>query len=281
MIGLPVPAGRRVAARTKGTVMSMMTASPQTMAAAAGDLAGLRSAINAAGAAALAPTTQVQAAAADEISLALSALFAEHGQAYQALSAQASAFHEQFVQALNGAGFSYAGTEAANVSPLQTLEQNVLGAVNAPTEALLGRPLVGNGANGSTPGANGGAGGLLWGNGGNGASGGIGQAGGNGGAAGLIGHGGAGGHGGTSSYNPGGFGGTGGNGGTAALIGDGGAGGGAGVSFSGTAGTGGNGGNAQLIGNGGDGGPGDSGGPGGTGGTGGSLLGMDGTPGAP
>jgi hypothetical protein len=44
-------------------------------------------------------------------------------------------------------------TEAANA------EQNLLNAVNVPTQAMLGRPLIGNGANASTPGANGGAGG--------------------------------------------------------------------------------------------------------------------------
>jgi hypothetical protein len=37
-----------------------------------------------------------------------------------------------------------------------------LGAINAPTEAILDRPLIGNGANGG-PGQNGGAGGLLYG----------------------------------------------------------------------------------------------------------------------
>ena len=95
-------------------------------------------------------------------------MFSSHSQAYQALSAQASEFHTGLVQAVNGAGALYASAEAANISPLQTLQQGVLGVINAPTEAVLGRPLIGDGANGTAANPNGGAGGLLYGNGGNG-----------------------------------------------------------------------------------------------------------------
>lgn len=116
-----------------------------------------------------------------------------HGQTYQALSARAAAFHERFVQALATGGGAYAAAEAASVSPLQS----ALDLLNAPTQALLGRPLVGNGANGAPgTGANGGDGGILFGSGGAGGSGAAGMAGGNGGAAGLFGNGGAGGAGG-------------------------------------------------------------------------------------
>ncbi|EFD55231.1 PE family protein, partial [Mycobacterium tuberculosis 02_1987] len=80
--------------------MSFVIANPEMLAAAATDLAGIRSAISAATAAAAAPTIQVAAAGADEVSLAISALFGQHAQAYQALSAQATIFHDQFVQAL-------------------------------------------------------------------------------------------------------------------------------------------------------------------------------------
>lgn len=86
-----------------------------------------------------------------------------HGQTYQALSARAAAFHERFVQALATGGGAYAAAEAASVSPLQS----ALDLLNAPTQALLGRPLVGNGANGAPgTGANGGDGGILFGSGG-------------------------------------------------------------------------------------------------------------------
>jgi hypothetical protein len=50
---------------------------------------------------------------------------------------------------INAGAGRYAATEAANASPLQTVEQDLLGVINAPTEALLGRPLIGNGADGA------------------------------------------------------------------------------------------------------------------------------------
>lgn len=46
----------------------------------------------------------IQAAASDEVSSAIASMFASHGQAYQALSAQSAAFHEQFVRALQSGG---------------------------------------------------------------------------------------------------------------------------------------------------------------------------------
>lgn len=145
--------------------MSFVIASPQTMAAAAADLTGIRTALGDASAAALAPTTAIQAAAGDEVSAAIAALFGEYGQAYQVLSVRAAAFHDRFVQALTGAGFSYAATEAAAAPQLQTLQQDLLGAINAPTQTCMGRPLIGNGAGGTAANPNGGAGGLLYGNG--------------------------------------------------------------------------------------------------------------------
>ncbi|EFD55180.1 PE family protein, partial [Mycobacterium tuberculosis] len=176
-------------------VMSLMVA-PELVAAAAADLTGIGQAISAANAAAAGPTTQVLAAAGDEVSAAIAALFGTHAQEYQALSARVATFHEQFVRSLTAAGSAYATAEAANASPLQALEQQVLGAINAPTQLWLGRPLIGDGVHGAPgTGQPGGAGGLLWGNGGNGGSGAAGQVGGPGGAAGLFGNGGSGGSG--------------------------------------------------------------------------------------
>ncbi|MGV7835604.1 PE family protein, partial [Mycobacterium kansasii] len=88
--------------------------------------------------------------------------FNGHGQSYQALSVQAEAFHQQFVQTLAAGAGQYAAAEAAAVSPLGPL----LDLINAPFVAALGRPLIGNGAN-AAPGSgkDGGAGGILWGNG--------------------------------------------------------------------------------------------------------------------
>src|SRR6185437_3725133 len=171
-------------------VMSFVIVAPDLMAGAATDLASIGSAIGAANAAAAAPTKALLAAGADEVSEAVAALFGEHAQSYQQFGAQLTAFHDRFVQALSAGAGSYAATEAASTSPIQLL----LNAVNTPFLTLLGRPLIGNGADGVTgTGAAGGAGGLLFGNGGAGGSGGVNQAGGAGGAAGLFGNGGAGG----------------------------------------------------------------------------------------
>lgn len=170
--------------------MSFVIAAPEVMAAAATDLANIGSSISAASAAAAGPTMGILAAGADEVSVAISALFGSHAQGYQTLSAQLAAYHNQFVRALNAGAGSYASAEAANV------QQTLLNAINAPTQTLLGRPLIGNGADGG-PGQNGGPGGLLYGNGnsgidpGNGGTG-VGSPGGLGGAGGAGGLGGAG-----------------------------------------------------------------------------------------
>ncbi len=148
--------------------MSFVVAAPEVVVAAASDLAGIGSAIGAANAAAAVPTMGVLAAGADEVSAAVADLFGAHAQAYQALSAQAALFHEQFVHAMTAGAGAYAGAEAADAAALDVL--------NGPFQALFGRPLIGDGANGA-PGQPGGPGGLLYGNGGNGGNGGIGHAG--------------------------------------------------------------------------------------------------------
>ncbi len=137
------------------------------VAAAASDLANLGSALSKANAAALAKTTGLAPAAADEVSAGIAALFGAHAQAYQTLSAQAGAFHQQFVQLMNTSASWYAGAEAASASPLQSVGQELLALLNAPTVALLDRPLIGDGATAAPgSGANGGNGGILFGNGG-------------------------------------------------------------------------------------------------------------------
>ena len=180
--------------------MSFLVATPEVLTSAAAGLESLGATLNAAHAAAAAPTTGILAAGADEVSGAVSSLFVEYGQVYQALSTQAASFHQQFVQLLNGGAVHYALTEAANTNPLQIIEQDLLGAINTPSQLLTGRPLIGNGANGApNTGANGVNAGWLFGNGGNGASAAAGDNGGNGGAGGFFG--GAGGAGGAGGQN--------------------------------------------------------------------------------
>jgi hypothetical protein len=96
--------------------MSYVIAAPEMMTAAATDLANIGSTIRAANAAAAAPTTGIVVAAEDEVSAAIAALFSGHGRAYQTLSAQAAASHDQFVQALTAGAGSYVSAEAANVA---------------------------------------------------------------------------------------------------------------------------------------------------------------------
>lgn len=238
--------------------MTFLIAAPATVAAAATELAGIGSTLAAAHALAAAGTTAVLPAAGDEVSAAIASLFSGYARAYQSLSARAAAFNQRFVQAMNDAGGAYAAAEAANASPLQAFEAGVLGLINAPTNAMLGRPLIGDGADGAPgTGQNGKPGGLLAGNGGNGGSGLPGKPGGRGGDAGLFGNGGRGGVGGAGTVGAAGSPGVnGGNGGT------GGAGGSGGLLY----------GNGGIGGNGGNGGDGAVGGVGGPGGAGGSVT---------
>ncbi len=167
--------------------MSFVLAMPEVLGSAATDLAALGSVLGAADAAAAATTTGIVAAAQDEVSAAIAALFSAHGRAYQVASAQAAAVHAQFVEALSAGAGAYASAEAAGAAvlanPAQSVQQDLLAAVNAQSVALTGRPLIGNGANGAPgTGANGAPGGWLLGNGG---AGGLLGAGGHGGAGGL------------------------------------------------------------------------------------------------
>jgi hypothetical protein len=97
--------------------MSYVIAAPEMMAAAATDLATIGSMLSAAHTTA-APTVAVVPAAADEVSASIAHLFSQHAADYQAMAAQAAAFHEQFVQDLTAGAGSYASAEAANTSAL-------------------------------------------------------------------------------------------------------------------------------------------------------------------
>jgi hypothetical protein len=96
--------------------MSFVNTQPEALSAAAGTLQGIGAALSAQNAAAAAPTTGVVPAAADEVSALTAAQFAAHAQLYQAVSAQAAAIHEAFVNTLGVSSASYAATEAANAA---------------------------------------------------------------------------------------------------------------------------------------------------------------------
>jgi hypothetical protein len=115
--------------------MSFVFATPEYLAGAASDLANIGSTISSANAAALGPTSGVLAAGADEVSATIAALFDAHSQVYQALSAQAALFHQEFVNLMSSGGVQYALAEATNASPLQTVEQGAMSVVSAPAQA--------------------------------------------------------------------------------------------------------------------------------------------------
>ena len=96
--------------------MSFVTTQPEMLASTAGELQSIGSAMADGNMAAAAPTTGVVPAAADEVSALTAAQFAAHAQLYQAISAQATAIHELFVNTLGTSAGSYAATEAANAA---------------------------------------------------------------------------------------------------------------------------------------------------------------------
>lgn len=139
--------------------MSFVVAVPEAIQAAARDLAGIRSVLAEAITTMAAPTTRLVPAAGDEVSAAVAATFGNFGQEFQSLSAQAQAFHAEFVTVTNAGAGAYLSAEIANA------EQTLANAVNAPAQMVLGlggAPGLGSvAAAGGTPAADGLLGGLL------------------------------------------------------------------------------------------------------------------------
>jgi PE family len=120
-------------------IVSLLSIAPDVVTAASGNLQNLGSALRSANAAAASQTTAIAAPAADEVSSAITALLGTHAQEFQALSARATAFHDDFVNLLNGGANQYVSTELANA------QQTLANTVNEPAQALLGHPLIGTG----------------------------------------------------------------------------------------------------------------------------------------
>lgn len=94
--------------------MSFVNIVPEALSAAAVNLQSVGSVVSAQNAAAVAPTTVLVPAAADEVSALTAAQFAAHAQMYQLVSAQATAIHHAFVTMLAASSGSYTTTEVAN-----------------------------------------------------------------------------------------------------------------------------------------------------------------------
>ncbi|CAM2733304.1 PE family protein [Mycobacterium intermedium] len=117
--------------------MSFVIAAPELVEAAAQQLAGIQSALAEVTAAAAAPTTGILSAGADEVSAAIAQAFGLHGQEFQALSAQAAAFHSEFVGMLNAGASAYASAEASAQSLLSPPAQALVDGIVAPYQALV------------------------------------------------------------------------------------------------------------------------------------------------
>ena len=112
--------------------MSFVVVAPELVESAAHDLAGIGSTLGEATGLAAAPTTSIAAAGTDEVSTAIAALFGNHAQEFQALTARAAVFHNEFVGLVTSGAGAYLSTEVANA------EQAVAGAVTAPAQMLSG-----------------------------------------------------------------------------------------------------------------------------------------------
>ncbi len=109
--------------------MSFVSTVPELVESAAGELENIRSTLGAATATAATPTTGIVAAAQDEVSVAIAALFGAHAQQFQSISAQASAFHGQFVRSLTSSAGAYLGAEVANAQQVATSVQSAVGSI--------------------------------------------------------------------------------------------------------------------------------------------------------
>jgi hypothetical protein len=117
--------------------MTSLTVQPQVVADAAAKVVSIGSEIDAATAAAAGPTTNVVAAAGDEVSTAAANLFNSVGQQLQQAFKKVAAVNQQIAQGLGNANAAYLGAESA--------ASNSLGALEAAAESLLFGPSSGGG----------------------------------------------------------------------------------------------------------------------------------------
>jgi hypothetical protein len=120
--------------------MSFVIAIPELVRGAAQDLAGIGSSLSDAASSVSGPTTGIAAAAQDEVSVAIASTFGNFGQEFQALNAQAQAFHTQLVNLINTSAGAYMSAEFSNTQAV--LAGGALGSIGAsfgaPTGAIAG-----------------------------------------------------------------------------------------------------------------------------------------------
>lgn len=120
--------------------MSYVMAAPDSIAAAATDLAVVGSTVNAAHMAA-ASTTAVVPAADDEVSTAVANLFSGVGQEFHHLVGEAATFHTQFMEHLNTSAKSYAATEATAIASLKSTANTYVTGVNGFATSVINQAL--------------------------------------------------------------------------------------------------------------------------------------------
>jgi hypothetical protein len=113
--------------------MSYVITDPDAIATAADELQGIGAELEATNAAMAAPTTGVLAPATDSVSVRTAAFLDAQAAQYQALSAQAELFHNQFVQTLITAENAYSETEVANSTAMQQDIALIMGGTGNPT----------------------------------------------------------------------------------------------------------------------------------------------------
>jgi hypothetical protein len=96
--------------------MSLLTAVPEELAAAAAQLTAIVSSLTAQNAGAAAATTGVAPAAANSVSLQQAGIFSAYGTLYQQLASEAQAIQEQFASTLGLSSGTYSSTEASNAA---------------------------------------------------------------------------------------------------------------------------------------------------------------------
>ena len=115
--------------------------SPELVATHAQDLTSLGSMVDAAHLAAVAPTTSLVPAAADEVSTAVTAMFSQFGATYHQAANQAGAFFSDFVHKVNTGALTYAAAEVGNAGHLGTSATAPMPA-NGVTNGLLSLALL-------------------------------------------------------------------------------------------------------------------------------------------
>ncbi|MEZ0353806.1 PE-PPE domain-containing protein [Mycobacterium sp. pR1184] len=120
--------------------MSFVITDPDAMATAADELQGIGAELAATNASMAVPTAGVLAPGTDSVSVRTAAFLDAQAAQYQALSAQAELFHNQFVQTLITAKNAYAETELSNAAAMQPAAQQkialIMGGTGRPTPDL-------------------------------------------------------------------------------------------------------------------------------------------------